>query len=349
MQDYPKITNQRILVTGGAGFIGSNLVEYFLPGNQVVCLDNLSTGFYRNIEGYIENPNFTFIEGDIRDLEICHKAARGCDYVFQQAALGSVPRSINDPVATNATNIDGFLNMLVAAKEAKVKRFIYAASSSTYGDSAALPKVEHRIGRPLSPYAVTKYVNELYAHVFTQLYGLETIGLRYFNVFGKRQSPNGAYAAVIPLWVKLLLDHERPVINGDGTYSRDFTYVDNVVQANEKAALVPWETVRQRSSLYRDKFNLEKEPDQVFNIAFGGTTTLNELFYALRDNLAKFDGQVLPIMPVYGPNRAGDIPHSHASIEKATAILEYKPEVDTRKGFGLVVDWYYANYGKIIK
>jgi len=215
----------KILITGGAGFIGSNLCEYFVQkGYEVVCLDNLATGFKRNIEPLLSKPNFTFVEGDIRDMEVCKKAVKGCDAVLHQAALGSVPRSINNPIATNATNIDGFLNMLVATRDAGIKRFVYAASSSTYGDSKELPKIEHNIGRPLSPYAITKYVNELYANVFSDLYGVETIGLRYFNVFGRRQDPNGAYAAVIPLWVKALINHESPMINGDGTYSRDFTY-----------------------------------------------------------------------------------------------------------------------------
>ena len=211
----------KILVTGGAGFIGSNLCDFFVKrGDDVVCLDNLSTGFLHNIEHLLDNAKFTFIEGDIRDMETCRKAVRGCDVVSQQAALGSVPRSINDPITTNSTNIDGFLNMLVAARDEGVQRFVYAASSSTYGDSKELPKIEHNIGRPLSPYAITKFVNELYANVFSSLYGLETIGLRYFNVFGRRQDPNGAYAAVIPLWVKALIHHESPFINGDGSYSR---------------------------------------------------------------------------------------------------------------------------------
>ncbi|MDD4555382.1 MAG: SDR family oxidoreductase [Bacteroidales bacterium] len=338
-----KLSNQRILVTGGAGFIGSNLIEYFLQNNQVVCLDNLSTGFYKNIEELVENPNFTFIEGDIRDLEVCKKAVKGCDYVFHEAALGSVPRSINDPIATNASNIDGFLNMLIVARDEKVKRFIYAASSSTYGDSKELPKVEHRIGRPLSPYAITKYVNELYAHVFTQLYGLETIGLRYFNVFGKRQSPDGAYAAVIPLWAKMLLNHERPVINGDGSYSRDFTYIENVIQANELSAINPWQTIHKRLQKYQTEMQMENTPDQIFNIAYGGNTTLIDLFTALRDNLAKYDQTLAHIEPIYGPYRNGDIPHSHASIKKASTILKYHPAINARKGFELVSGWYFEN------
>ena len=344
MSSNIKLTNQTILITGGAGFIGSNLVEYFLQNNKVVCLDNLSTGFYRNIKEFIENPDFTFIEGDIRNLETCRMAVKGCDYVFHQAALGSVPRSINDPIATNGSNIDGFLNMLVVARDENIKRFIYAASSSTYGDSKELPKVEHNIGRPLSPYAVTKYVNELYAHVFTQLYGLETVGLRYFNVFGKRQSPEGAYAAVIPLWVKILLNHKRPVINGDGSFSRDFTYIDNVIQANELAALTPWQTIFERLQIYRNEMHLEQEPDLIFNIAYGGNTTLTELFIALRDNLAMLDRAVSQVEPIYGPPRDGDIPHSQASIKKASITLNYNPTIDARKGFAMVAGWYFENF-----
>jgi len=344
LSEDPKLTNQRILITGGAGFIGSNLIEYFLKNNKVVCLDNLSTGFYKNIAEFIENPKFTFKEGDIRNLETCRLAVKDCDYVFHEAALGSVPRSIKDPIATNASNIDGFLNMLVAARDENVKRFIYAASSSTYGDSMELPKVEHNIGRPLSPYAVTKYLNELYAHVFTQLYGLETVGLRYFNVFGKRQSSEGAYAAVIPLWVKTLLSHERPVIHGDGNYSRDFTYIENVIQANELAAFIPWQIFLDQLKNYSTELRLEKASDQIFNVAFGGNTTLIELFNALRDNLAKYDPAVSKIEPIYGPYRDGDIPHSLASINKAIKILNYKPVVNAKKGFEKVANWYFENY-----
>lgn len=343
MKNNFKINNCRILITGGAGFIGSNLVEHFIRNNKVVCLDNLSTGFYGNIEEFIKNPNFVFIEGDIRDLKTCQMAVTGCDYVFHQAALGSVPRSINDPISTNAANIDGFLNMLVAARDGKIKRFVYAASSSTYGDSTELPKVEHRIGRPLSPYAVTKYVNELYAHVFTELYGLETIGLRYFNVFGKRQSPEGAYAAVIPLWVKMLLKKERPVINGDGSFSRDFTYIDNVIQANERAAITPWDLIIKRLKQYRNEFQIEKEPDRIFNIAFGGNTTLAKLFSALREQLSRFDKAIAKVEPIYGPNRSGDIPHSHASISKAEMALKYSPEIDAQAGLEMAARWYFNN------
>lgn len=330
--DQSKLT---ILITGGAGFIGSNLVEYFLDrGKNVVCLDNLSTGFKKNIEPFLKNPDFTFIEGDIRDLETCRKSVKGVDFVLHQAALGSVPRSIIDPINTNSVNIDGFLNMLVAARDEKVKRFIYAASSSTYGDSIELPKVEDKIGNPLSPYAITKYVNELYADVFARTYGIEAVGLRYFNVFGKNQDPNGAYAAVIPLWVKQMMNYESPVINGDENYSRDFTYISNVVQANEKAMLAPVEAL---------KINDKKYVHQVFNVAFGSNTKLIELFIALRDNLAKHDPAIEKIQPIIGPFRDGDIPHSQASIEKAKKLINYQPKFNARQGFELVIEWYYNN------
>ena len=259
--------NTKILITGGAGFIGSNLCEYFLNKNyQVVCLDNFSTGFKHNIEPYISNPNFTLIEGDIRNLDTCHNACKNVDYVLHQAALGSVPRSINDPITTNEVNITGFLNMLVAARDAKVKRFVYAASSSTYGDSETLPKVEENIGKPLSPYAITKYVNELYADIFKKMYNFDTIGLRYFNVFGKQQTPDGAYAAVIPKFIKLLINQQSPVINGDGSFSRDFTYINNVLQINELAMLT----------------TNSEALNQVYNVAFGEQTTLNELVELLK-------------------------------------------------------------------
>lgn len=337
------LINKCILVTGGAGFIGSNLIEHFLPNNKVVCLDNLSTGFYKNVEEFIGHPAFKFIEGDIRDLETCRDAVKGCDYVFHQAALGSVPRSINDPVSTNATNIDGFLNVLVASRDEKIKRFVYAASSSTYGDSKELPKIEHNIGRPLSPYAVTKYVNELYAHIFTELYGLETIGLRYFNVFGRRQSPDGAYAAVIPLWVKKLMLYEPPVINGDGSYSRDFTYIDNVIQANNLAAVLPWAGIQEELKKYYTDFQIDKTVDRIFNIACGGNTSLTELFNTLRDQLSRFDPGIAEIEPVYGPQRSGDIPHSLASIKKAEIVLNYCPEINAKKGLEMAARWYFNN------
>ena len=363
-----ELTNSRLLITGGAGFIGSNLVEHFLKRkNEVVCLDNLSTGYLRNIKPFMSDPKFTFIEGDIRDLDTCQKAAKGCDYIFHQAALGSVPRSVADPHTTNAVNIDGSLNMLIAARDQKVKRFIYAASSSTYGDSKELPKVEDKIGNPLSPYAITKFVMELYARVFSDLYNMECIGLRYFNVFGKRQDPEGAYAAVIPLWVKQLINHEAPHINGDGMYSRDFTYIDNVVQVNELAAVVSAEEIIERS---RRLIVDDRQPEtsrqltvdsrqsgeassqkpvysnsfsEVFNVAFGGNTTLNELYLALRDNLAKFDSEIATIEAVHGPNRAGDIPHSMASIEKASVVLGYDPQFDAVNGFEKACQWYFEN------
>lgn len=344
----------KILITGGAGFIGSNLVDHFLEqGHQVMCLDNLSTGYEHNISHHFENPNFTFIKGDIRDSEICKEAVRGCDVVSHQAALGSVPRSINDPATTNAVNISGFLNMLIAARDEKVQRFVYAASSSTYGDSKKLPKVEDEIGKPLSPYAVTKYVNELYADVFAKTYGMQCIGLRYFNVFGKRQDPNGAYAAVIPLWAKQLLNHEQPVINGDGSYSRDFTYVDNVIQANEKALFTPANTIIQNQKDYYNwtdenfRFKIQnselKTISEVFNIAYGGNTSLIRLFEALRDNLASYNDKIKSIEPQFGPNRAGDIPHSQASILKAQRILNYSPDYDAERGFKAAAEWYFRN------
>ena len=350
------LKNSKVLVTGGAGFIGSNLVEYFLKNNnEVICLDNLSTGHRKNITGFLKHPNFQFIEGDIRDMEACKKAVHDCEYVFHQAALGSVPRSIKDPVTTNSVNIDGFLNMLTVSRDEQVKRFIYAASSSTYGDSEELPKLEENIGRPLSPYAITKVVNEYFAKVYSELYGLETIGLRYFNVFGKRQDPNGAYAAVIPLWVKKLIHHEQPVINGDGSFSRDFTYIDNVIQANELAALVKGDVLLQRVKEYFKSRPLEqtkhlsaraKNPNfvfEVFNVAFGGNTTLNELYYALQSNLSLFDPEIKKIEPIYGPERSGDIPHSLASVDKARAILGYNPEYNAEKGFEMACEWYYQN------
>lgn len=324
----------KILITGGAGFIGSNLCEYFLErGHNVVCLDNLSTGFKKNIEPFLSNLRFSFIDGDIRNLNTCLEASDGVDYILHHAALGSVPRSIEDPITTNEVNITGFLNMLIAARENSVKRFIYAASSSTYGDSPTLPKLEDIIGKPLSPYAVTKYVNELYADVFARSYGIECIGLRYFNVFGKRQDPNGSYAAVIPLWVKQLINHQQPTINGTGEYSRDFTYVANVVEINEKAIEVNSEKITNRENYIH----------QVFNVAYGDNTHLNELFYLLRDNLSKFDPKIALIEPIYGAFRSGDIPHSQASIDKAKEILKYNPQNSARKGFELATEWYWNN------
>lgn len=318
----------KILITGGAGFIGSNLVEHFLGKNhQVVVLDNFATGHRHNIAQHDSNPNFTLIEGDIRNNEDCQKAVEGVDYVLHQAALGSVPRSIKDPQTSNEVNVTGFLNMLVAARDAGVKRFIYAASSSTYGDSASLPKVEDVIGKPLSPYAITKYVNELYADIFSKTYGLETIGLRYFNVFGRRQDPNGAYAAVIPLFVKKFMNHESPVINGAGDYSRDFTYVDNVIQMNERAM----------TTSNPDAINT------VYNTAVGDRTTLNQLVGYLKEFLTEYDAAIANVEIVHGPNRQGDIPHSLASIDKARQLLGYEPTHVIREGLKEAVKWYWDN------
>jgi len=317
-----------ILITGGAGFIGSNLCEYFLSKNyKVVCLDNFATGYRHNLKDFINHDNFSLIEGDIRNLEICHHAVSGVDYVLHQAALGSVPRSINDPITTNDVNVSGFLNMLVAARDANVKRFVYAASSSTYGDSEGLPKVEDVIGKPLSPYAITKYVNELYAEIFSRTYGLQTIGLRYFNVFGRKQDPNGAYAAVIPKFVIQLMQHESPNINGDGNYSRDFTYIDNVIQMNELAMLTQ---------------NIEGI-NTVYNTAFGDRNTLNDLVGYLKSFLSEYDPAIMNVEIQYGPNRAGDIPHSLASIDKAKTILGYNPKFSLQEGLKEAVAWYWEN------
>jgi len=339
-------TKYKILITGGAGFIGSNLVDFFLEqGHAIVCLDNLSTGFEKNISHHFSNPKFPFINGDIRNYVTCQEAVNGCDYVLHQAALGSVPRSINDPISTNDVNITGFLNVLQASKEANIKRFVYAASSSTYGDSKTLPKIEHEIGTPLSPYAVTKYVNELYANVYANTYNMECIGLRYFNVFGKRQSPEGAYAAVIPLWVHQLMTHKSPIINGDGSYSRDFTYIDNVIEANEKALFSSKEVInKKRSTFKNDTSIVETSPfSEVFNIAFGGNTTLIELFNTLKENLSLFDKEINNIQVTFGSQRAGDIPHSQASINKAIQILDYQPKYSASEGFKKVAEWYFNN------
>ncbi len=318
----------KILITGGAGFIGSNLVEHFLGKNhQVVVLDNFATGHRHNIAQHASNPNFTLIEGDIRNNEDCQKAVVGVDYVLHQAALGSVPRSIKDPQTSNEVNVTGFLNMLVAARDTGVKRFIYAASSSTYGDSESLPKVEDVIGKPLSPYAITKYVNELYADIFSKTYGLETIGLRYFNVFGRRQDPNGAYAAVIPLFVKKFMNHESPVINGTGDYSRDFTYIDNVIQMNERAMTTD---------------NLAAV-NTVYNTAVGDRTTLNQLVGYLKEFLTDYDAKIAQVEIIHGPNRQGDIPHSLASIDKARQLLDYEPTHVIREGLKEAVKWYWDN------
>lgn len=322
------VNTYTVLVTGGAGFIGSNLCEKLLQiGYNVKCLDNFSTGFKRNIDSFLTDNRFELIEGDIRNPEDCKKAVENVDYVFHQAALGSVPRSINDPITTNDVNISGFLSMLVAARDAGVKRFIYAASSSTYGDSTLLPKVENVIGKPLSPYAITKYVNELYADVFSKTYGMECIGLRYFNVFGRRQDPNGAYAAVIPLFVKKLINHESPQINGDGEYSRDFTYIDNVVNMNLLALTTT---------------NL-KALNTVYNTACGERNTLNQLVGYLKKYLSEYDPKITDIEIIYSSNRIGDIPHSMASVDKAKELLGYDPQYSLQEGLKEAVCWYWEN------
>ena len=328
MRVNPELKNKKILVTGGAGFIGSNLCDYLVEcESEVKCLDNFSTGHLHNIEALLEKDNFTLIEGDIRNLETCQNACVGMDFILHQAALGSVPRSIEDPITSNEVNVTGFLNMLVAARDNKVKRFIYAASSSTYGDSEGLPKVENSIGKPLSPYAITKYVNELYADNFKRTYNLDTVGLRYFNVYGRKQDPNGAYAAVIPLFVKQLMKHKSPVINGDGSFSRDFTYIDNVIQMNVLAI-----TTQNKEAL-----------NQVYNTAVGDRTTLVELVNYLKEYLTQYDPKIETIKIINGPNRIGDIPHSLASIEKAKRLLDYGPSHNIKKGLKEAVKWYWNN------
>lgn len=322
------------LVTGVAGFIGSNLLETLLTHDQLITgLDNFATGHQHNLDqvreivGEKKWANFKFINGDIRDLATCHKACEGVDFVLHQAALGSVPRSLEDPINTNTANIDGFLNMLVAARDAKVKRFVYAASSSTYGDHPGLPKVEDQIGKPLSPYAVTKYVNELYADVFARCYGLQSIGLRYFNVFGPRQDPDGAYAAVIPKWIAAMVRNEDLYINGDGETSRDFCYIKNVVQANLNAA-----TTENASAI-----------NQIYNIAVGDRTTLNQLLEFIRENLATHFKHLESFKPIYRDFRAGDVRHSLADISKAQNLIAYTPTYHVREGLTEALDWYLAN------
>ena len=320
----------KILVTGGAGFIGSNLCEALLKrGDEVRCLDNFMTGKIENLLPLLEKypKSFQMVVGDIRSMEDCRKAVEGMEYVLHEAALGSVPRSVNDPVTTNDVNIDGFLNMLIAARDANIKRFVFAASSSTYGDSKSLPKVEDVIGKPLSPYAITKYVDELYADVFARTYNIEYIGLRYFNVFGRRQDPFGAYAAVIPLFVKQLMKHESPVINGDGEYSRDFTYIENVIQMNLLALTTTNPEV----------------VNQIYNTAFGERTTLNQLIEYLKEFLSEFDPAIADVEILHGPNRVGDIPHSLACVDKAKILLGYEPEFDMKEGLREAVKWYWKN------
>lgn len=316
------ITNIKFLVTGGAGFIGSNLVEYLLHfGAKVTVLDDLSTGFYKNIKPFESNEKFVFIKGDIRNIDTCQSTCSGVDYVLHQAALGSVPRSMNDPANTNAVNIDGFLNVLIAARDQKVKRFIYAASSSTYGDSTALPKVEENIGKPLSPYAITKYVNELYADVFHKIYGIDCIGLRYFNVFGPKQDPKGAYAAVVPLFIDAILNNTAPTIHGDGRQTRDFTYIENVIQMNMKAL-----------------FSESKESlNQVYNTAVGDRTAVIDLFNALKKHVGS------TLNPTFVASRKGDVHDSLADISKAKKHLGYEPVVKIEEGLARTLDWFRAN------
>ena len=326
---FKDLKNKTVLVTGGAGFIGSNLCEALLELDvNVRCLDNLATGFMHNIQPFLNHKNFQFIKADIRDLEACQKACHQVDYVLHQAALGSVPRSIKDPITTNAVNVDGFLNMLIATRDQNVKRFVYAASSSTYGDSTKLPKKEDEIGAPLSPYAITKYVNELYATTFKSSYNLDTIGLRYFNVFGRKQDPKGAYAAVIPKFVIQLINHEAPVINGDGSNSRDFTYIDNVIRMNLLALT--------------SKTDLAL--NQIYNTAVGDRTTLVQLVHSLKKYLSKFDPAIANVKVIHGPNRLGDIPHSQASIDKAVKLLNYKPTHNFESGLINAVEWYWEQF-----
>ena len=323
------LENKTILVTGGAGFIGSNIIEYLLKkNNRITCLDNFTTGKRENIENFLSNPHFKFIEGDITNLNDCNLACQGVDIILHQAALGSVPRSIENPLKTNDININGFLNILWSAKKNNIKRIVYAASSSTYGDSKKLPKIENEIGSPLSPYAVTKYVNELYAGVFSNLYGLELIGLRYFNVFGRKQDPNGAYAAAIPKFIKAFINHDSPIIHGDGSQSRDFTYIDNVIQANELAA-----TTTNKNAL-----------NQVYNVACGEQSFLNDLVEELKSLLSEFDSEIKNVGIQYGSERIGDIKHSLASIKKAEEFLQYQPSHNVKQGLKTAISWYWEYF-----
>ncbi len=322
------ITNKNVLVTGGGGFIGSNLCDTLInQGNKVVCLDNFITGKRENIQHLLSNANFKLVEGDICNLEDCKKSLDGVEIVLHQAALGSIPRSIKDPIKTNSINVDGFLNILVSSKDAGIKRIVYASSSSVYGTSKELPKQEEIIGEPLSPYAITKRVDELYAKVFSDLYGLEIIGLRYFNVYGKKQDPTSVYAAVIPKFISSLIQHESPIINGDGSYSRDFTFVEDVVQINQLAALTE----------NKDALN------NVYNVAAGGRYTINRLYELIHKNLSKYDINIEKIQPIYGEVRSGDIPHSQASIEKAKDKLKYEPKYKLEEGIESTVEWYLKN------
>jgi UDP-N-acetylglucosamine/UDP-N-acetylgalactosamine 4-epimerase len=324
--NYPKISGKRVLVTGGAGFIGSHLCRSLVENdNTVVCFDNFSTASRSNIEPLLNNPHFQLLEGDIRNAAACLQAADGVDVILHQAALGSVPRSVKDPVTTNDVNLNGFLNILVAAKQRSVSRIVYATSSSVYGNSKFLPKVEHTIGEPLSPYAVTKRGNELYADVFARNYGMKITGLRYFNVFGPLQDPHGEYAAAIPRFTMKLMKHESPLIHGDGTSSRDFTYVENIVQLNHLAA------------------TSEVAAGEIFNGAAGDSADLNTLIALLRENLRNYDPEIDHVKVTYGPVRQGDIQHSLASIEKARTLLGYQPTHDFRKGLKEAVKWYWEN------
>ena len=327
MQNNMKeLTNKHLLVTGGAGFIGSNLCAYLLQNNvKVTCLDNLITGKLENIEELMSNANFKFINGDITNLNDCTNACKDIDIILHHAALGSVPRSIENPINTNNINISGFLNILWAAKASNIKRVVYAASSSTYGDSKKLPKIEDEIGLPLSPYAVTKYVNELYAGVFSSLYNLELIGLRYFNVFGRKQDPNGAYAAAIPKFIKAFVNYESPIIHGDGSQSRDFTYIDNVIQANVLAA-----TTTNSNAI-----------NQVYNVACGEQSILLDLLKHIQKLLKQFDEKIDQVKISFGPERIGDIKHSLASIEKAKKQLNYSPSHNVNEGIEAAIQWYW--------
>lgn len=322
------LQNKRVVVTGGAGFIGSNLCDYLVAHhNHVICLDNLSTGKKANIAHLIPNEHFEFVLGDIRNINDCHSVCRDADIVFHEAALGSVPRSVSDPITTNEVNISGNLNMLVAARDAGVKRFVFATSSSVYGDSPILPKEEDHTGMPLSPYALTKHVNEIYAKLFSDLYGLEYVGLRYFNVFGYRQDTESTYAAVIPIFVKKLLQLQSPVINGDGTYSRDFTFIDNVVHMNMLAATT----------------SCKQAVNTIYNVACSDTTTLNQLTDYLKEILSQYNPQIANVEVLHGNTRVGDIPHSKASIAKAQALLGYKPLYDVKSGLKKACEWYVNN------
>ena len=323
------LKNKSVLVTGGAGFIGSNICEVLIKqNNKVKCLDNFITGKKENISHLLNHPNFELIEGDIRNEKCCDDATKNIDVILHQAALGSVPRSIEDPVKTNEININGFLNILNAAKINRVKRIVYAASSSTYGDSKTLPKVEDKIGLPLSPYAVTKYVNELYAHVFSNIYDMEIIGLRYFNVFGRKQDPNGAYAAAIPKFIKAFKEYQSPIIHGDGSQTRDFTYIDNVIQANQLAATT----------------TNPKAINQVYNVACGEQSILIELINKLKELLTKFDSKINDVEIIFGPERIGDVKHSLASIEKAKELLNYNPTHSVKSGLDAAIDWYWEYF-----